>query len=138
MTSCSRHGDRYVPYSCVCARAKGALAKGLPNRRDAMDSSLKRRKVLVRVRLEVLAGAVGVTLLVGVRESRRKRRGAEAQRRASAAPTVCFDVGSFASMMSCDEISALARQLVLCYGCNRSLQQPFALALAFFCLSYFV
>jgi tRNA (guanine9-N1)-methyltransferase len=66
------------------------------------------------------------------RVPRRQRKAALAAAVAEAvgSPTLCFDCGSFSKEMTNAEISALARQLVQCYGYNRSLPRPFRFALA--------
>ena len=75
---------------------------------------------------------VALNIIRRRRLPRRQRKAAVAAAVAEAvgSPIVCFDCGSFSSEMTDAEISALARQLVQCYGFNRSLPRPFRFALA--------
>ena len=90
-------------------------------------------KVIVSSTLSIDAKNRAILKLsVGRRQSRRQRRAAAAAHAAeqSEAATVCFDLGSFSSVMTDGEISALTRQIVQVYGYNRSLEKPFRLSLA--------
>lgn len=88
-----------------------------------------------RVSATILAasGRISLALSIGRRRVPRRQRkaaAAAAAAEASGSATLCFDCGSFSHEMSEAEISALARQLVQCYGFNRSLPKPFRFALA--------
>ena len=85
------------------------------------DEDLPRRKTFVTASLAAESGLVSLTLSLGPRQSRRKRRAAAALEVAarSDAPILCFDLGSFDNMMSDKECGALARQLVQIYGYNK-------------------
>ena len=89
-------------------------------------------KILVRASLALVGTQVSLSLSVGMRQPRRQRRAAAAVAAASrsCAPVLCFDVGSFAQMMSEGECAALSRQLTQIYGYNRACDSPFTLAFA--------
>ena len=79
------------------------------------------------------SGRVSLALSLGRKRVPRRQRQAAAAAAAAAAAgaaTLCFDLGSFGELMTDGETSALARQLVQCYGYNRSLEKPFCFALA--------
>jgi tRNA (guanine9-N1)-methyltransferase len=83
----------------------------------------------------MLEGGVELTLSIGKRQPRRQRRAAAALRAAEqqSSALLCFDVGSFSTLMSPAETHALSRQCAEAYGYNRKLAKPFAIAFAGLC-----
>lgn len=73
---------------------------------------------------------VRLDLFARRRVPKRQRAAAAANEAAAGSATVCYDLGSFAGLMSEAELGALANQLAQSYGFNRALATPFQLHFA--------
>mgnify|MGYP002631308894 CR=1 FL=1 len=98
---------------------------------SATDEASRKATLLLDVRPD---GRISLALrLIDVPQTRRRRAVlgelAAAAAASARAPTLCFDL-SFGELMNDGERVALARQLALCYGYNRTLSLPFQLSLA--------